>query len=262
VALESFPPFLLGAIRFLAAGALLFGLARLRAEPMPRAIEWRSAAVTGVLFFVIGNGLVNVAEQSVSSGLASVLVATMPLWATLISRLLGERASALELAGTILGLGGVAIMNLGGELRASPGGTCAALLAPIGWALGSIASKRLSLPGTTLMRTAAQMLTGGAAMFAEPVVRRKHENRPARRLSSRSLLVRPARIQRASLLETCGRWRRATPTSTGDCGRNRHRWRRIDLPAAPARWWWSERFSVARPPGAPAARDATRVVRP
>src|SRR5258706_10443764 len=72
VALESFPPFLIGAVRFVGAGALLFGLARLRGERAPLAVEWRSAALTGVLFFVVGNGLVNLAGKSVSSGLASV----------------------------------------------------------------------------------------------------------------------------------------------------------------------------------------------
>ncbi len=165
VALESFPPFAIGALRFLAAGAVLFAVALLRGEAAPRAREWRSAALTGIMFFVVGNGLVGVAERSVASGLVSVLVATMPLWALLVSRLGGERASSQELGGVVLGLAGIVVMNLGGELRASPGGTAAALLAPMGWAFGSMASKRMVLPRTTLMRTAAQMLAGGAAML-------------------------------------------------------------------------------------------------
>src|SRR6476646_5592460 len=82
VALESYPPFFLGAIRFLVSGAALFAYARVRGEPIPSWREWRSALVTGALFFAVGNGLVHVAEQSVSSGVASVLVATMTLWAT------------------------------------------------------------------------------------------------------------------------------------------------------------------------------------
>ena len=113
----------------------------------PAAREWGSALFTGALFFVVGNGLVNVAEQSVSSGLASVLVATMPLWVTIFGRLLGARVSKGELAGVVLGLVGVVVLNLGGELRASPGGAVCALLAPMGWALGSVASRRLPLPG-------------------------------------------------------------------------------------------------------------------
>jgi drug/metabolite transporter (DMT)-like permease len=164
VALEGFPPFMLGAIRFLAAGAVLFAAARAKGEPTPRAAEWGSALLTGALLFVVGNGLVNVAEQSVSSGLASVLVATMPLWATLMSRLFGAPVSARELLGVVLGLVGVAVLNLGGELRASPTGAVCALLAPMGWALGSIAGRRLPLPPGTMMRTASQMLGGGAAL--------------------------------------------------------------------------------------------------
>lgn len=170
LALDGFPPFLLGATRFVVAGGLLLVLARLRGEALPRSVEWRSAAVTGSLFFVVGNGFVNVAEQSVASGLASVLVATMPLWAALISRFAGERASRRELLGLAFGLAGVGVMNLGGELRASPTGTVAALLAPIGWALGSVVSKRSPLPAGMAMRTASQMLAGGAGMLVVGVL--------------------------------------------------------------------------------------------
>jgi len=170
VALEGFPPFLLGATRFVAAGAVLYLVARLRGEPGPRAAEWGSALLTGSLFFVVGNGLVNVAEQSVSSGLASVLVATMPLWATVIARAFGSRSSPREIAGIALGLAGVVVLNLGGELRASPVGALLALLAPMGWALGSMASKRLPLPPGTMVRTASQMLAGGVALAAVGLV--------------------------------------------------------------------------------------------
>src|ERR1700744_292434 len=77
VALEGFPPFAIGAIRFLIAGGALYAFLRLRGTPAPTVSQWKSALVTGFLFFVLGNGLVNVAEIRVSSGLASVLVATM-----------------------------------------------------------------------------------------------------------------------------------------------------------------------------------------
>jgi len=174
IALESFPPFLLGAVRFLVAGAGLFVLARWRGEAAPNRAQWGSAVLTGSLLFVIGNGLVNVAEQSVSSGLASVLVATMPLWATICSRLFGATVSWREAAGVVLGLAGVAILNLGGDLRASPGGALCCLLAPMGWALGSMASRRLPMPPSVIMRTASQMIGGGAAMVVVGVVRGEH----------------------------------------------------------------------------------------
>jgi drug/metabolite transporter (DMT)-like permease len=173
VALESYPPFLLGAVRFVLAGAVLLVVARVRGEAMPSRREWVSAAVTGGLFFVIGNGLVNVAEATVSSGLASVLVATMPLWMTVFGRMFGATASPREIAGVLLGLSGVVILNLGGDLRASPMGAVICLLAPLGWSLGSLASQRLPLPAG-MMRTATQMLTGGVGMFLVSVLLHEH----------------------------------------------------------------------------------------
>ena len=188
IALESFPPFLLGTLRYIPAGLLMLALARARGERLPTRREWGAAAVTGALFFVVGNGLVNVAEATVSSGLVAVLVATMPLWTALFARLGGRRAGAAEIAGLVLGLVGVAVMHGDTQLRASPGGTLCALLAPAGWAVGSLASQHLfrnpqrvpnlprrvaaaeppspnanlKLPSMTM--SGAQMLTGGLAL--------------------------------------------------------------------------------------------------
>ncbi len=164
VALEGFPPFMIGAVRFLAAGAVLLGLAKARGEALPDRRQWAAAALAGTLFFAASNGLVTLAERSVSSGLASVLVATMPLWATVSGRLFGERASRGELFGVGLGLLGVCILELGDDLRASPGGAVMLLLAPLAWALGSLASRRLPQPASSLARTGAQMTAGGAVL--------------------------------------------------------------------------------------------------
>jgi drug/metabolite transporter (DMT)-like permease len=165
VAIEAYPPFLLGGLRFLAAGAVMYAAARLRGEAAPTRVEWGSALLTGTLFFVLGNGLVNVAERSVSSGLAAVLVSTMPLWMTVLGRLFGEPATRREIAGVGLGLAGVAVMNAGASLQASATGLVCAVVAPVAWAAGSLASKRLPLPEGTVMRTGAQMLAGGAVMM-------------------------------------------------------------------------------------------------
>jgi len=164
IALAGFPPFLIGAIRFLTAGAALCGYARLRGQRWPSLREWGGSALVGGLFFVVGNGLLNVAELSVSSGLAAVLVATMPLWATVFSRLYGDSVTRREWTGIALGLAGVAVLNLGGELRASGYGAALALFAPMGWGLGSILSKRLRLPSGP-MTVGAQMLSGGVAVL-------------------------------------------------------------------------------------------------
>ncbi len=170
LALEGFPPFLISAIRFLLAGGVLYTVLRLRGERAPTAPEWGGAIVTGALFFVIGNGLVNVAEQSVSSGLVSVLVATMPLWVTLFQRLGGAVVTRREWTGIGLGLAGVVVLNLGSDLRGSGLGALCALAAPVGWALGSVGSARLPLPRGA-MRTAAQMLAGGVATLLVSLAR-------------------------------------------------------------------------------------------
>jgi drug/metabolite transporter (DMT)-like permease len=163
IALEGFPPFLLGGARFFASGVLLLGFARLRGEAWPTRAHWLGMAVAGLFFFVIGNGLIGMAERSVSSGVAAVLVATMPLWITVIGRLVGEPVSRLEIAGVVLGLVGVGVMNLGSELRGSPAGVAMLLLSPLGWAIGSLLSKRMpSPPG--MMRAGGQMLAGGLTM--------------------------------------------------------------------------------------------------
>jgi drug/metabolite transporter (DMT)-like permease len=171
VALEGFPPFFIGAVRFVLAGAALFALARARGEATPSRKEWAASMLTGALFFVVGNGLVNLAERSVSSGLVSVLVATMPLWATVFARAFGTAPTRRELAGLALGLVG--------DLRASPGGALLALLAPMGWAMGSVVSQRLPAPG--LMRTAAQMICGGLAMLLISAVTRESFGAPSAR---------------------------------------------------------------------------------
>jgi drug/metabolite transporter (DMT)-like permease len=164
VALESYPPFFIGAMRFLVAGGILYVVSRVRGEPSPRLAEWGSAGVTGALFFIVGNGFLNVAERSVSTGMASVLVATLPLWMTVFAPLFGQPVTRIEVVGVVLGLTGVVVLNAGGELRASPVGAAFGLMVPMGWALASLASSRLPLPQGT-MRTAAQMIAGGAAVL-------------------------------------------------------------------------------------------------
>ncbi|HEY2512210.1 MAG TPA: drug/metabolite exporter YedA [Polyangiaceae bacterium] len=177
IALESFPPFFLGASRCLIAGALLLAFLRARGAEMPSLVGWASATVTGGLYFVVGNGLVNLAEKRVSSGLVSVLVATMPLWATLYERLAGAEVRAREWLGIGLGLTGVVLLNLGGELRASGPSAAYALIAPMGWALGTVVSRRLPLPkGAT--STAAQMLGGGVLMTLVGLARGEHLQGP------------------------------------------------------------------------------------
>ena len=114
---------------------------------------------------LLGNGLVNLAEQSVSSGLAAVAVASMPLWAGLFGMLRGQHPSRGEWLGLVVGFAGVAWLSFDGEMRASLTGMVALILAPMAWAFGSVWSRGRDLPAP-FMSTAAQMLCGGAAMGA------------------------------------------------------------------------------------------------
>ncbi len=165
VGLEGYPPFLMGSLRFLAASAVFYGFLRWRGHAAPTRAQWKNAAVMGLFMLVMGNGLVNFAEQTVSSGLAAIAVASMPLWAALFGVMKRQHPSRGEWLGLAIGFVGVVWLNAGSEMRASPGGMLALLAAPIAWAWGSVWSRGRDLPAP-FMSTAAQMLCGGVAMGA------------------------------------------------------------------------------------------------
>jgi drug/metabolite transporter (DMT)-like permease len=164
LALSGFPPFLMGGVRFLSAGALLYGFLRLRGRPRPTLHQWLAGAGSGVLMLVGSNGLVAFSEQWVATGLAAIALAAVPLWASLFAGLTGRWPRRLEWLGLVLGFAGVLLLNLEHGLRANPQGAIALLIAPICWSLGSIWSSRLPL-ASGLMSTAVQMLAGGTGQL-------------------------------------------------------------------------------------------------
>lgn len=163
VALESWPPFTMAAIRFLIAGGLLYAFLRWRGVPAPTRAQWRNAAVTGALLLGLGNGLVCHAEQSVASGLAAVAVAGMPLFAAIFAGLYGQWPRRAEWAGLAIGFAGIVLLNLGEGMNAAPLGAIALVVAAVAWAFGSVWSRRRDMPPAA-MNTAAQMLCGGLAL--------------------------------------------------------------------------------------------------
>lgn len=163
IALDGYPPFLMGCLRFLVAGGLFYGFLRWRGSPAPTLAQWRNATVLGVLMVLLGNGLVNFAEQTVSTGLAAIAIASMPLWAGMFSAFKGRHPSRLEWLGLGLGFAGVVWLNLGSAMSASLPGMLALLAAPLAWAFGSIWSRDRDLP-EPFMTSATQMLCGGVAM--------------------------------------------------------------------------------------------------
>jgi drug/metabolite transporter (DMT)-like permease len=160
-----YPPLLMAGGRFVLAGSMMYLVLRKRGASAPTRGQWKNLALMGLLMMVLGNGMVSIAEQWVSSGLAAVAVASTPLWMGLFSLARGQRPSGLEWVGIGIGFVGVLWLNAGSTLSASPAGLVALLIAPIAWAFGSIWSKGRDLP-TPFMSAAGQMITGGVMMLA------------------------------------------------------------------------------------------------
>jgi drug/metabolite transporter (DMT)-like permease len=169
LALPGFPPLMMSGLRFVVAGGLFYVLLRLRGLQNPTRTQWFAALRIGTLL-ILGNGLVVVAEQWVSSGVAAVAIASVPLWSVLFAGLWGRWPGKGEWIGLIVGLAGVALLQSGGELRASPAGAVVLVLSAITWSLGSMWSTRLPLPAGP-MAAATEMLTGGTVILVAALLR-------------------------------------------------------------------------------------------
>jgi drug/metabolite transporter (DMT)-like permease len=175
IAVETIPPFLMAAIRFCLAGLILltWSIAREgRAFTPPTRREWRDSAIVGTLLIAGGMGMVAFGEQTVPSGIAALLIATMPVWVAVLGRaFLGERLPRLAGLGIVVGFVGVAILvgpsAFGGTGALDPIGLAAILFSPIAWASGSLfASHRAVLPKRPLVAAGVQMLLGGLVLAA------------------------------------------------------------------------------------------------
>jgi drug/metabolite transporter (DMT)-like permease len=149
--------------RMLFAGLAMYAVLRWRGVPTPTRAQWRSLAVMGLLMMMLGNGCVVYAEKTVSSGLAAIAIASMPLWMGLFGLIFGLRPSAREWLGIGVGFIGVIWLNAGSSLSAQPLGLVLLLIAPITWAFGSVWSRGRDLP-PPFMTAAGQMICGGAML--------------------------------------------------------------------------------------------------
>lgn len=172
IGIESFPPLLLAGTRHLIAGLILYPLVRWKTGVRPTARHWRISFITGCLLLLIGNGGVCVAERTVPSGIAALLVATVSLWMVLVDWLRpgGVRPATRVIIGLILGFAGLALLigpkNLGGAGRVDPLGVGILVFASLAWASGSVYSKHAGgLSGSPLLGTAMQSLSGGVALW-------------------------------------------------------------------------------------------------
>jgi drug/metabolite transporter (DMT)-like permease len=179
IGVHEVPPLLFAAVRFLIAGFVLFGWMIARGEPSPTRRQWMSVLLLALLIFLIDYGLLFWAEQRVPSGVAAVMLATIPVFIAL-SEILFLRTQRLTVRlafALLVGIGGVAVLmsnslNLGGA-PVDRRGAVALIVASVSWSIATVLARRLPLPPSKVMSSGAQMLAGGimltltAAAFGE-----------------------------------------------------------------------------------------------
>ncbi len=169
VAVATVPPLFAAGVRFLIAGTILFLWARMRGHPGPTRHEWRNVTILGALMFLLTYSVLFWAEQTIPSGVASVLVATVPLWTALLEMFVfkGEPRRWTTFAAIVLGLVGVAVLSFdprGGGIDLL---ACLVVTASqVSWSLGTALTTRMRLPKGHLVSAGGQMMTGGAMILA------------------------------------------------------------------------------------------------
>jgi len=209
-AIETIPPFLMAGTRFIIAGSMLYGWLRRRGAEIPRPAQWRSAWIVGALLFLGGNGALSWAEERIDSGLASLLVSTIPLWMVLIAHVehrvkhQGGRLGGRVISGLALGLIGI-ILLVGpsggvGQWGVDRLGAAVLLGGSLSWTIGSLYSPRADLPRSTLLAASMEMLCGGVLLIVFGVVTRETAELHLAAISLRSVLGLTYLITFGSLL--------------------------------------------------------------
>ena len=168
--IQTMPPLVSAGLRFLAAAVVLGAVLVVRDGPGVLRVPWRRAAtatVAGVLLLTTGNGMVGIAELHMSTGLAALLVASMPLWLVVYRWCFGDRPHLATFAGVLVGFGGLALLTLTrGGGSGSPLGITVILLAAASWATGSFLSSRLPMPKNPFAASVYEMAAGGLVLLA------------------------------------------------------------------------------------------------
>jgi len=166
-AIETLPPFLMGAARFLTAGAILVAWAMARGAPRPTPAQVKGAAIVGGFLLLGGNGAVLWAEQRVPSGITALLVAILPLWMVILERLGPDRRRPTRrtLVGVLIGIVGMVVLigpgALVGDGNVPIVGAIVLLLGSLSWGIGSLYTQRAALPASPALASGMQMLAGG-----------------------------------------------------------------------------------------------------
>ncbi len=172
VAIETIPPFFHASVRFLISGIILVVWQRSVGQEMPTRKQWVSAAIIGTLLLLGGNGLVSWAEQFIPSGIAALIIGSMPMFLVVAEALRpnGVKPTWRAIDGLLIGFAGIFILVgpaeiSGSSTKLNPFGVIALLGACVTWASGSVYSKTADLPKSSLMNTGAQMLMGSVSLM-------------------------------------------------------------------------------------------------
>ncbi len=204
IAIETIPPFLMGGVRFMVAGALLLAWVLKRGDKRPTGLQMRNAAIVGAFLILGGNGAVVWSEQFVPSGMAALLVAILPFWMVLIDwiRPGGKRPSPGVAIGLVVGIAGLVVLigpsaihpsaDSAAAARAGNGvvlkGALVLIMGSLSWALGSIYSRHAVMPKSAMMATGMEMLAGGALMFTLGVLTGEPTHLDIAAVSARSMV--------------------------------------------------------------------------
>jgi drug/metabolite transporter (DMT)-like permease len=192
--IETIPPFLHSGIRFLISGFILVIWQKIAGKDLPTRRQWVSTAIIGALLLLGGNGLVAWAEQFIPSGIAALVIASSPMFLVIGEALRpnGVKPNWQGVVGLLIGFVGIFILIgpaeiTGNASKLDPFGVAALLFACLFWATGSMVSKSVDLPKSSLMNTGAQMLMGGAALVIVSLVTGEVNGWDVSAVSSRSL---------------------------------------------------------------------------
>jgi drug/metabolite transporter (DMT)-like permease len=166
---QTMPPMVSAGLRFVVASVLLAAVLAIKSGPRVLRVPWRrlgTAALIGLLLLTGGNGMVGVAELHMSTGLAALLIASVPLWLVVYRLVTGDRPAAATLAGVLVGFGGLALLTLTrGGGTGSPLGVAIILVAALSWATGAFLSSRLPMPENPFAASVYEMMAGGLALL-------------------------------------------------------------------------------------------------
>jgi drug/metabolite transporter (DMT)-like permease len=205
VANETLPPLIAAGVRFLVAGAVLYAITVRKGDvggDRPGPAQWKAAAIVGIALVAGGNGLVVLAERTIPSGIAALIIALVPLWMALVDRvLLRHRVGAITVLGLVLGFGGAALL-IGGTVfddGAPLSGMLVCVAATLSWTSGSLYSRNAPLPTRPLVGAGMEMMIGGAVLVVLGAARGEVPLIALEDFSGRSLLA-------LAYLVTFGSW--------------------------------------------------------